>query len=226
MSKNSIMQLKNITKTFKGLDTPVLSKINLDVNKAENIAISGVSGSGKSTLLHLMAGLDKPDSGSININDKDISLLSQNNMAILRNQSIGFVYQSHHLLPDFSALENVGMPLFIRGSDHNKNLDKAKQILKKLGLSQRLSHFPHQLSGGERQRVAIGRALINQPRLILADEPTGNLDHNNAKVVFDLFVDLAKENRTTIVLVTHDIKLARKMKKIYYLSSEIGRAHV
>ena len=208
MSKNSIMQLKNITKTFKGLDTPVLSKINLDVNKAENIAISGVSGSGKSTLLHLMAGLDKPDSGSININDKDISLLSQNNMAILRNQSIGFVYQSHHLLPDFSALENVGMPLFIRGSDHNKNLDKAKQILKKLGLSQRLSHFPHQLSGGERQRVAIGRALINQPRLILADEPTGNLDHNNAKVVFDLFVDLAK-----------DIKLARKMKKIYYLSS-------
>lgn len=219
MSKNSIMQLKNITKTFKGLDTPVLSKINLDVNKAENIAISGVSGSGKSTLLHLMAGLDKPDSGSININDKDISLLSQNNMAILRNQSIGFVYQSHHLLPDFSALENVGMPLFIRGSDHNKNLDKAKQILKKLGLSQRLSHFPHQLSGGERQRVAIGRALINQPKLILADEPTGNLDHNNAKVVFDLFVDLAKENRTTIVLVTHDIKLARKMKKIYYLSS-------
>jgi lipoprotein-releasing system ATP-binding protein len=213
------MQLKNITKTFKGLDTPVLSKINLDVNKAENIAISGVSGSGKSTLLHLMAGLDKPDSGSININDKDISLLSQNNMAILRNQSIGFVYQSHHLLPDFSALENVGMPLFIRGSDHNKNLDKAKQILKKLGLSQRLSHFPHQLSGGERQRVAIGRALINQPRLILADEPTGNLDHNNAKVVFDLFVDLAKENRTAIVLVTHDIKLARKMKKIYYLSS-------
>jgi len=219
MSKNSIMQLKNITKTFKGLDTPVLSKINLDVNKAENIAISGVSGSGKSTLLHLMAGLDKPDSGSININDKDISLLSQNNMAILRNQSIGFVYQSHHLLPDFSALENVGMPLFIRGSDHNKNLDKAKQILKKLGLSQRLSHFPHQLSGGERQRVAIGRALINKPRLILADEPTGNLDHNNAKVVFDLFVDLAKENRTAIVLVTHDIKLARKMKKIYYLSS-------
>lgn len=219
MSKNSIMQLKNITKTFKGLDTPVLSKINLDVNKAENIAISGVSGSGKSTLLHLMAGLDKPDSGSININDKDISLLSQNNMAILRNQSIGFVYQSHHLLPDFSALENVGMPLFIRGSDHNKNLDKAKQILKKLGLSQRLSHFPHQLSGGERQRVAIGRALINQPKLILADEPTGNLDHNNAKVVFDLFVDLAKENRTAIVLVTHDIKLARKMKKIYYLSS-------
>ena len=140
-------------------------------------------------------------------------------MAILRNQSIGFVYQSHHLLPDFSALENVGMPLFIRGSDHNKNLDKAKQILKKLGLSQRLSHFPHQLSGGERQRVAIGRALINQPKLILADEPTGNLDHNNAKVVFDLFVDLAKENRTAIVLVTHDIKLARKMKKIYYLSS-------
>ena len=219
MSKNSIMQLKNITKTFKGLDTPVLSKINLDVNKAENIAISGVSGSGKSTLLHLMAGLDKPDSGSININDKDISLLSQNNMAILRNQSIGFVYQSHHLLPDFSALENVGMPLFMRGSKYNKNLDKAKQILKKLGLSQRLSHFPHQLSGGERQRVAIGRALINQPRLILADEPTGNLDHNNAKVVFDLFVDLAKENRTAIVLVTHDIKLARKMKKIYYLSS-------
>ena len=219
MNNNLIISLKNITKTFKGLDAPVLSNLNLQLNKSENIAISGVSGSGKSTLLHLMAGLDCPNSGSVDLNNKNIANLSQNDLSIMRNQLIGFIYQSHHLLPDFSALENVVMPLLIRGGKYQSNHNKAIKILKKLGLSSRLNHFPHQLSGGERQRVAIGRALINEPQIILADEPTGNLDRSNAKVVFDLFINLAKEYGSTIVLVTHDPELARKMKKIYHLSA-------
>ena len=219
MNNNLIISLKNITKTFKGLDVPVLSNLNLQLNKSENIAISGVSGSGKSTLLHLMAGLDYPNSGSVHHNNKNIANLSQNDLSIMRNQLIGFIYQSHHLLPDFSALENVVMPLLIRGGKYQSNHNKAIKILKKLGLSNRLDHYPHQLSGGERQRVAIGRALINEPQIILADEPTGNLDRSNAKVVFDLFVNLAKEYGSSIVLVTHDPELARKMKKIYHLSA-------
>ena len=219
MNNNLIISLKNITKTFKGLDAPVLNDLNLQLNKSENIAISGVSGSGKSTLLHLMAGLDFPNSGSIQLNNENIGNLSQNDLSIMRNQLIGFIYQSHHLLPDFSALENVVMPLIIRGGKYQSNHNKAIKILKKLGLSNRLDHYPHQLSGGERQRVAIGRALINEPQIILADEPTGNLDRSNAKVVFDLFINLAKEYGSTIVLVTHDPELARKMKKIYHLSA-------
>ena len=219
MNNNPIISLKNITKTFKGLDAPVLSNLNLQLNKSENIAISGVSGSGKSTLLHLMAGLDYPNSGSVYLNNENIGSLSQNDLSIIRNQLIGFIYQSHHLLPDFSALENVVMPLLIRGGKYQNNHNKAIKILKKLGLSNRLDHYPHQLSGGERQRVAIGRALINEPQIILADEPTGNLDRSNAKVVFDLFINLAKEYGSSIVLVTHDPELARKMKKIYHLSA-------
>ena len=219
MNNNLVISLKNITKTFKGLDAPVLSNLNLQLNKSENIAISGVSGSGKSTLLHLMAGLDYPNSGSVHLNNENIGNLSQNDLSIMRNQLIGFIYQSHHLLPDFSALENVVMPLIIRGGKYQSNHNKAIKILKKLGLSNRLDHYPHQLSGGERQRVAIGRALINEPQIILADEPTGNLDRSNAKVVFDLFINLAKEYGSTIVLVTHDPELARKMKKIYHLSA-------
>tara|TARA_B110000008_G_scaffold172899_1_gene172533 strand:+ start:33 stop:710 length:678 start_codon:yes stop_codon:yes gene_type:complete len=219
MNNNLVISLKNITKTFKGLDAPVLSNLNLQLNKSENIAISGVSGSGKSTLLHLMAGLDYPNSGSVHLNNENIGNLSQNDLSIMRNQLIGFIYQSHHLLPDFSALENVVMPLLIGGGKYQSNHNKAIKILKKLGLSNRLDHYPHQLSGGERQRVAIGRALINEPQIILADEPTGNLDRSNAKVVFDLFINLAKEYGSTIVLVTHDPELARKMKKIYHLSA-------
>ena len=219
MNNNPIISLKNITKTFKGLDAPVLSNLNLQLNKSENIAISGVSGSGKSTLLHLMAGLDHPNSGSVHLNKENIGSLSQNDLSIIRNQLIGFIYQSHHLLPDFSALENVVMPLLIRGGKYQLNHNKAINILKKLGLSSRLNHYPHQLSGGERQRVAIGRALITEPKIILADEPTGNLDRSNAKVVFDLFINLAKEYGSSIVLVTHDPELARKMKKIYHLSA-------
>lgn len=219
MNKNLIISLKNVTKTFEGLDAPVLNNLSLQLIKSENIAISGVSGSGKSTLLHLMAGLDSPNSGSVYLNNQNICLLNQNELSVMRNQFIGFIYQSHHLLPDFSAIENVLMPLLIRGGKYKENYNKAIKILKKLGLSSRLNHYPYQLSGGERQRVAIGRALINEPQIILADEPTGNLDRSNAKVVFDLFINLAKEYGSTIILVTHDPELARKMKKIYHLST-------
>ncbi len=219
MNKQHIIKLNDVTKIFKGLDTPVLDKINLQLNQSENIAISGVSGSGKSTLLHLIAGLDMPSEGSVIINNLDIKRLNQNELASMRNKSIGFVYQGHHLLPDFSALENTLMPLIINGGNFIKNQNKAIQILKKLGLAHRLNHLPHELSGGERQRVAIARALINKPKLILADEPTGNLDYKNANVVFELFIDLVKEYDATLVLVTHDIKLAKKMQKNYYLSA-------
>lgn len=219
MNKQHFIELNDVTKIFKGLDTPVLDKINLQLNQSENIAISGVSGSGKSTLLHLIAGLDMPSEGSVIINNLDIKRLNQNELASMRNKSIGFVYQGHHLLPDFSALENTLMPLIINGGNFIKNQNKAIQILKKLGLAHRLNHLPHELSGGERQRVAIARALINKPKLILADEPTGNLDYKNANVVFELFIDLVKEYDATLVLVTHDIKLAKKMQKNYYLSA-------
>lgn len=219
MNKQHIIELNDVTKIFKGLDTPVLDKINLQLNQSENIAISGVSGSGKSTLLHLIAGLDMPSEGSVIINNLNIKRLNQNELASMRNKSIGFVYQGHHLLPDFSALENTLMPLIINGGNFIKNQNKAIQILKKLGLAHRLNHLPHELSGGERQRVAIARALINKPKLILADEPTGNLDYKNANVVFELFIDLVKEYDATLVLVTHDIKLAKKMQKNYYLSA-------
>ena len=219
MNKQHIIKLNDVTKIFKGLDTPVLDRINLQLNQSENIAISGVSGSGKSTLLHLIAGLDMPSEGSVIINNLDIKRLNQNELASMRNKSIGFVYQGHHLLPDFSALENTLMPLIINGGNFIKNQNKAIQILKKLGLAHRLNHLPHELSGGERQRVAIARALINKPKLILADEPTGNLDYKNANVVFELFIDLVKEYDATLVLVTHDIKLAKKMQKNYYLSA-------
>ena len=219
MNNNLIISLKNITKTFKGLDAPVLSNLNLQLNKSENIAISGVSGSGKSTLLHLMAGLDYPNSGSVHLNNKNIGSLSQNDLSIIRNQLIGFIYQSHHLLNDFSSIENVMMPLTIRRGNYLEDFNQAKKVLKKLGLGKRLNHFPHQLSGGERQRVAIARAMVTTPDLILADEPTGNLDHKNADLIFDSFLELADEFKTAIVLVTHDLSLAKKMKKNYLLAS-------
>ena len=218
---NDIFQisLKNVTKSFKGLDAPVLNNLTFHIKTSEKVAILGSSGSGKSTLLHIIAGLDSPSEGKVLFNKRDMDHFSDADIAKLRNKHIGFIYQSHHLLPDFSALENVVMPLLIRGGKYQSNHNKAIKILKKLGLSNRLDHYPHQLSGGERQRVAIGRALINEPQIILADEPTGNLDRSNAKVVFDLFINLAKEYGSTIVLVTHDPELARKMKKIYHLSA-------
>ncbi len=219
MNDSFQISLKNVSKSFEDLDVPVLNNLSFEINASERVAILGSSGSGKSTLLHIIAGLDDPSKGNVFFNNDLITKLSDNNKSILRNKHIGFVYQSHHLLKDFSAIENVMMPLIIRRNDSLKDFNKAKKILKKLGLGSRLNHFPHQLSGGERQRVAIARAIVTSPDIILADEPTGNLDHKNANIVFESFLELTEEFKTAIVLVTHDQSLARKMNKIYHLSS-------
>jgi len=219
MSKSFSLKLSDINKTFKGLDVPVLQNLNIEIKPAEIVAINGMSGSGKSTLLHLMAGLDKPDSGSVKINNLNLHGISEKELSSIRNRKFGFIYQFHHLLNDFTAIENIMMPLIIRvGSHAEKNSSTFNKIIKKLSLSSRLDHYPHELSGGERQRVAIARAMITSPNIIFADEPTGNLDHKNAKIVFDLFMEMAADFNTAIVLVTHDLSLAKKMKKIYYLS--------
>lgn len=219
MNDSFQISLKNVSKSFEDLDVPVLNNLSFEINASERVAILGSSGSGKSTLLHIIAGLDDPSKGNVFFNNDLITKLSDKNKSILRNKHIGFVYQSHHLLKDFSAIENVMMPLIIRRNDSLKDFNQAKKILKKLGLGSRLNHFPHQLSGGERQRVAIARAIVTSPDIILADEPTGNLDHKNANIVFESFLELTEEFKTAIVLVTHDQSLARKMKKIYHLSS-------
>ena len=219
MNDSFQISLKNVSKSFEDLDVPVLNNLSFEINASERVAILGSSGSGKSTLLHIIAGLDDPSKGNVFFNNDLITKFSDNNKSILRNKHIGFVYQSHHLLKNFSAIENVMMPLIIRRNDSLKDFNQAKKILKKLGLESRLNHFPHQLSGGERQRVAIARAIVTSPDIILADEPTGNLDHKNANIVFESFLELTEEFKTAIVLVTHDQSLARKMNKIYHLSS-------
>jgi len=218
MTKKLLIACKDISKTFPGLDEEIIKKLNLNIKEGDHTAIVGVSGSGKSTLLHLMAGLEKASSGQIEILDQDISFLNQNELGVLRNTYLGFVYQFHHLLSDFNAIENVAMPLLIRRYGYKQAFKEAEALLKKIGLSKRLTHKPSELSGGERQRVAIARSLITKPKCILADEPTGNLDGKTAHFVFDLLLDLAKENRSTLVLVTHDIQLASKLKFQYKLN--------
>ncbi|MEE9327741.1 MAG: lipoprotein-releasing ABC transporter ATP-binding protein LolD [Cocleimonas sp.] len=219
MNSNKIISCQNLSKRFKEgkLDVEVLKGVTLDIHAGEKIAIVGSSGSGKSTLLHIMGGLDLPSEGHVQIMGKDIAELNDKQRGDLRNQSLGFIYQFHHLLQEFTALENVAMPLLIRGLAVSEATQQAEEILDKVGLSSRLKHKPGQLSGGERQRAAIARALVTKPNAVLADEPTGNLDHKTALQIFDLMQTLNQEMQTAFVIVTHDMQLANKMDKIYDL---------
>ncbi len=214
---NSIIKCQALCKTYSGLDVAVLNGIDLNINKGEQIAIVGESGSGKSTLLHLLGGLDVPTSGVVELSGKLLSQLSETEKGLLRNQALGFVYQFHHLLPEFTAIENVAMPLLIRRLSRETALESAKQMLTKVGLRHRLEHMPGELSGGERQRAALARALVTRPKCILADEPTGNLDRVTAGQVFDLLLEINQEQNTSLVVVTHDLSLAAKMQRQYRL---------
>lgn len=213
--KNVLLQIKSVSKQFHdgAALTQVLHGVDLNVFKGEQLAIIGSSGSGKSTLLHIMGTLDKPTSGAVLLNGEDLYLVSSARQAQIRNQDLGFIYQFHHLLPEFNALENVAMPAFIQGRDRKASLAQARALLERVGLSHRLEHIPAQLSGGERQRVAIARALINSPKLVLADEPTGNLDASSGEAVYGLIRELAEQLGTAFVVVTHDPKLAARMDR-------------
>ena len=208
---NPVIELRGVSKTYRdGVEAvKVLHDVNLSVMPGEIVAIVGASGSGKSTLLHLIGGLDRVDDGAIVVAGRDLIHLSEGERDRLRNQSMGFVYQFHHLLPEFSALDNVAMPLYIHRLDEREAKASAKAQLEAVGLSHRLEHLPSQLSGGERQRVAIARALVARPQCVLADEPTGNLDGKTAQSVFSLFVNLARETKAAVIIVTHDEALAR-----------------
>ncbi len=193
------------------VETDVLKQVNFELRRGDMLAIVGSSGSGKSTLLHLLGGLDSPTSGDVIFNGTALSAMSQNALSALRNEEMGFIYQFHHLLPDFTAAENVAMPLLIGGMARDKALAQAGEMLKRVGVAARAHHRPSELSGGERQRVAIARALVNKPSLVLADEPTGNLDQRNAQSIFDLLSELNKTLGTAFLVVTHDLALAAKM---------------
>lgn len=220
---NSVIACTNLAKVYKdgAAQVDVLRKINLDVKPAELIAIVGSSGSGKSTLLHILGGLDKPSSGQVQVAGKILADLSEKEKCHLRNHYLGFVYQFHHLLPEFTALENVSMPLLIRGVDVPVIKAKAASLLESVGLKDRMLHKIGELSGGERQRVAIARALVSDPLCVLADEPTGNLDPKNAEKVLQLFLDLQKVHQTSVIMVTHDRNIAKHAQRI--LSLEHGQ---
>lgn len=212
---NTVLACRNLSKRFAdgGLETEVLQGIDLTVNQGETLAIVGSSGSGKSTLLHLLGGLDSPSEGQVFVQDNDLTKLSSKAISRLRNRSLGFVYQFHHLLGEFTATENVAMPLIIGGMKPAMAMEQAADLLDKVGLGHRLSHKPTELSGGERQRAALARALITRPACLLADEPTGNLDHRTATAIFDLVMELNAELSTALVVVTHDTSLAQRMQR-------------
>ena len=220
---NVIISCQQLSKRFTEgrLDVEVLRGVDLQIQAGEKVAILGSSGSGKSTLLHLMGGLDLPTSGHVEVLGKRMDQLSDTERGVLRNESMGFIYQFHHLLPEFTALENVAMRLLIRGVKVADATAQATDILAKVGLKERLDHKPAQLSGGERQRAAIARALVSRPKAVLADEPTGNLDHNTAENVFNLMQGLNESLGTAFVVVTHDLQLAAKMDTVYRLTDGV-----
>ncbi|MBF1285676.1 lipoprotein-releasing ABC transporter ATP-binding protein LolD [Neisseria sicca] len=211
-----VLKCDNVSKSYKDgqLNVNVLNQLRLEVLEGQSVSIIGSSGSGKSTLMHILGGLDKPTSGSVVLMGQDLSQLGQKQLGLLRNQYLGFVYQFHHLLPEFSALENVMMPLLIGKMKKAEAEQRAVEMLEKAGLKQRIQHRPSELSGGERQRAAIARALVTRPKCLLADEPTGNLDRKNAQNVLDMMLDLKSELNTSLIVVTHDDELAGRFDRV------------
>ncbi|MDK4688820.1 lipoprotein-releasing ABC transporter ATP-binding protein LolD [Kingella negevensis] len=216
MNNIPVIDCQNVAKTYRdgSLNVDVLHDLNVQIQAGESVSIIGASGSGKSTLLHILGGLDTPTSGSISLMEHDLATLSQAKLGQLRNQYLGFVYQFHHLLAEFTALENVMMPLLIGKMSKAQAREQAATMLEKVGLGKRMEHRPTELSGGERQRAAIARALVNNPKCLLADEPTGNLDRKNAWVVLDMMLELQAELGTALVVVTHDDELATKFNRV------------
>jgi lipoprotein-releasing system ATP-binding protein len=219
MSDKAVLSCRNLGKSYdEGPESvKVLSGLNLELHAGERVAIVGSSGSGKSTLLNLLGGLDRPTQGSVWLAGEELSALGERARGLLRNRELGFVYQFHHLLPEFTAMENVCMPLLIGRTAIPEARERAEALLKRVGLGHRLHHKPAELSGGERQRVAIARALVNRPGLVMLDEPTGNLDHHTAQGIQELMQELSSASRTAFLVVTHDLNLARQMDRVLKL---------